>query len=249
MIPVPWPTLLAGNTSTLFTGCSKTGVPGASILAVVLLANLMDESKQSVGVLLPLLIAADMFAIFFYRRHADWKLIPRLLPWTVAGLGLGYATLRLTDDTADFSILLGGLVLAILGLDLCRARLGWRRVPHHPVYAAALGIAAGFSTTIGNLAGPVMSLYLLSLGLDKHRFMGSMAWFFLIVNNLKIPLFVSAGMVTVDSLQLSLLFLPGVVIGALLGRLIFKHIPQNPFSLAVRILATAAAIRLIWQAI
>ena len=107
----PWPTLLAGNAGTVFTGTSKTGMPGASILGVVLLANALEQTRQSVGVMLPLLIAADLFAIFYYRRHADWKLILRLLPWTVAGLGLGYVTLRHTGEDADFSILLGGLVL------------------------------------------------------------------------------------------------------------------------------------------
>lgn len=243
---IPLPTLLAGNGSTFFTGTSKTGMPGAGILGVVLLANTMDQTRQSVGVLLPLLIAADLFAVFYYRQHADWRLIRRLLPWTLAGLGLGYLTLRLTRDL-DFSWLLGGLVLAILGLDILRGRLGWDRMPHHPLYTAALGTATGFATTIGNVAGPVMSLYLLSLGLDKHRFMGSMAWFFLIVNSLKIPLFVSANMISPDSLKLSAWFLPGIVCGALFGRFLFKRIPAKPFAVAVQILAGAAAIRLMWS--
>ncbi|MDA3873649.1 MAG: TSUP family transporter, partial [Kiritimatiellae bacterium] len=89
-------------------------------------------------------------------------------------------------------------------------------------------------------------LYLISLGLDKHRFMGSMAWFFLIINCLKIPLFVLTGMITLPSLQLSLHFLPGIVIGALLGRFLFTRIPQKPFQLTVQLLAAAAALRLIF---
>lgn len=243
---IPTPILLAGNGSTFFTGTSKTGVPGAGILGVVLLANLMDETRQSVGVLLPLLIAADFFAVFYYRQHADWRLIRRVLPWTLAGLGLGYLTLMVSAGV-DFSMLLGGLVLGILALDLLRTRLGWEHIPQHPLYTVLLGVATGFATTIGNVAGPVMSLYLLSLGLDKHRFMGSMAWFFLIINTLKIPLFVSAGMITADSLKLSAYFLPGIVLGALFGRLLFKFIPAKPFAVAVQILATAAALRLMWQ--
>lgn len=240
---IPGAMWLAGNGSTFFTGCSKTGIPGASILGVVLLANLMDHTRQSVGVLLPLLICADLFAIFYYRRHADRRLIGRLLPWTVLGLAAGYAVLSMEREV-DFDRLLGGLVLGILGLDLARTRLGLEHMPRHPVYAALLGVAAGFTTTIGNLAGPVMSLYLVSLGLDKHRFMGSMAWFFLIVNLLKVPLFVMAGMITPESLTLSVNFLPGIVVGALCGRVLFTRIPQRPFLLAVRIFAVAAALRL-----
>jgi len=241
MIPVP--ALPAGNAGTFFTGCSKTGLPGAGILGVVLLANVMHDTRASVGVLLPVLIFADLFAVGFYRRHADWKRILRLLPWTFAGLALGYLVLA-RAATMDFSLLLGGLVLGILALDFGRTRLGLDHIPHHPAYAAVLGTATGFATTVGNVAGPVMSLYLLSVGLDKHRFMGSMAWFFLLINCLKVPLFISADMITSDSLRMSATLLPGVLIGALAGRLLFTRIPQKPFGIAVRLLAAAAALRL-----
>lgn len=240
---IPLPMLLAGNGSTFFTGTSKTGLPGAGILGVVLLANTMDQTRQSVGVLLPLLIAADLFAVFYYRQHADWKLILRVLPWTLGGLGLGYVTLKFSGDL-DFSLLLGGLVLTILLLDFLRNRMGWNQIPHHLLYTVVLGIATGFATTIGNVAGPVMSLYLLSLGLDKHRFMGSMAWFFLIINILKIPLFISAEMITMASLKLSTYFLPGIIVGALFGRLLFKILPPKPFAVAVKVFAAAAAVKL-----
>lgn len=243
MIP-PVQTLLAGNSSTFFSGCSKTGIPGASVLGVVLLANLLDQTRQSVGVLLPLLISADIFAVSWYRHHADWKLISRLLPWTAMGLALGYTVLR-QGEQVEYNVLLGSLVLGILLLDLVRSKLGLDQIPRHPLYTAALGMAAGFTTTIGNLAGPVMALYLLSLGLKKHAFMGSMAWFFLIINLLKIPIFVSTGLITLDSLQLSVSFLPGIILGALCGRFVFKRIPQRPFVITVQVLAIAAAIRLI----
>ena len=241
---IPLPTILAGNGSTFFTGCSKTGIPGVSILGVVLLANLMPEAKQTVGVLLPLLISADMFAVAWYRHHADWNIVRRLMPWTCVGLLLGAVALEMIP-TESFTKVLGAAVLVVLSLEIIRSRLGWDNLPHHPVMAALLGMTAGFTTTIGNLAGPVMALYLISLGLDKNKFMGSMAWFFLIMNMLKIPIFVHAGMITSDSLILSLHFLPGIILGALIGRVIFLKIPQGPFKAAVQILAGAAAVRLV----
>lgn len=240
---IPLPTLFAGNGSTFFTGTAKTGMPGAGILGVVLLANTMDQTRQSVGVLLPLLVSADLFAVFYYRRHADWKLIRRVLPWTLAGLGLGYMTLKFAQEL-DFSMLLGSLVLGILFLDFVRSRMGWDKIPHHFLYTSFLGIATGFATTIGNVAGPIMSLYLLSLGLQKHKFMGSMSWFFLIINLLKVPLFISAEMITRESMRLSVCFLPGIVFGALFGRFLFEKIPTKPFAAAVQIFAAAAAVKL-----
>lgn len=241
---IPLPTVLAGNGSTFFTGCSKTGVPGASVLGVVFLANALEETRQSVGVLLPLLIAADFFAVAWYRRHTDWGLIFRMLPWTVAGLALGTWTLRRISGE-NFGPILGVIVLVVLCLELLRARCRWDRIPHHPLVAALLGIAAGFTTTIGNLAGPIMSLYLLSLGMEKHRFMGSMSVFFLLINCLKIPLFLYAGLITADSLELSVYFLPGIVLGALTGRWLFLSIPERPFQILVQVLAAAAAMRLL----
>jgi len=241
---IPLPTFFAGNGSTFFTGCSKTGVPGASIMGVVLLANLMDETKQSVGVLLPLLISADLFAIAYYRKHTDWKILIRMLPWTVAGLGLGAYALQ-HIPSGKFAPILGVLVLGILLLEIIRKQMKWDGIPHHPLVAALLGITAGFTTTIGNLAGPIMALYLLSLGLEKNRFMGSMAFFFFIINCLKIPIFMYSGMITPDSLFMSLNFLPGILIGAIFGRWLFTRIPQGPFQIAVQILAGAAAVRLL----
>jgi uncharacterized membrane protein YfcA len=237
---------LAGNVITLFTGISKTGVPGVSILAAALLANVMPDSRASVGVLLPLLIFADLFAVGTYQRHTQWPLIGKLMLPTLLGVLIGGVLLDRLGGGGRFDRVLGGLVLFQLGLEILRQRMKLDRLPHHPLYAAGLGILCGITTTLGNLAGPMMSLYLLSVGLDKHKFMGSMAWFFLLVNVVKVPVFVWQEMITMDSLRESLLLAPGVAVGALLGRRLFRHIPQGPFKIAVQILAALAAMRLIF---
>lgn len=240
--------LLAGNGITLFTGFSKTGVPGVGILAAVLLANAVPDSRQSVGILLPLLIFADIFAVVTYREHTQWKVIVKLLPPTLTGVLIGGLALdRL--QSVRFDLVMGGLVLFQLVLDILRQRFRPEHVPHHAAYAWFFGVLGGITTTLGNMAGPVMTLYMLSIGLDKHKFMGSMAWFFLIINVVKIPIFVWQGMITPESLQTSLSFAPGVVLGALLGRRIFRHIPQGPFKKIVQVLAALAAFRLLgWTA-
>lgn len=237
---------LTANLITLFTGFSKTGIPGAGILAAILLANAMEETRQSVGTLLPLLIFADLFAVRAYRKHTDWRVVRRLLPPTVAGVLLGWFFLRrLPADS--FDLMLGSLVLFQVGLELLRQRFRWETLPHHPLYAVFFGVLTGFTTTIGNMAGPVMTLYLLSIGLDKHRFMGSMSWFFLITNLLKVPVFVTEGMITLESLRVSLLLAPGVAAGALIGKRFFHKIPAKPFRIVVQLLAVLAAARLLWM--
>jgi uncharacterized protein len=239
-VPIP----VAGNLITLLLGFAKTGLPGAGILAVVLMALNLEATRQSVGVMLPLLIVADVCAVALYRSHAQWGLIRRLMPWVLAGVALGACALDQVEGQA-FNFMLGGLILLLLGLDLLRQRLGWHALPRHPAFGALLGIATGFATTIGNVAGPVMTLYLISQGLDKNRFMGSMAWFFLILNSLKVPIFLWQGMITAATLQLDLHLLPGVLVGAWLGRLIFRHIPQKTFTWLVMLLAALSALHLV----
>ena len=236
--------LLAGTGITLFTGFAKTGVPGVGILAVILLANTMPDSRQSVGVLLPLLIFADLFAVTTYRKHTQWKVIRKLLPPTLLGVAFGGLALNYLKGVR-FDWVMGGLVLFQLALDLLRRRFRLDHIPHHPLYAWFFGVLGGVTTTLGNMAGPVMTLYMLSIGLDKHKFMGSMAWFFLIINLVKVPIFVGQGMITFDSLATSLSLAPGVALGALLGRRIFRYIPQGPFKGVVQILAALAAFRLL----
>lgn len=243
---MPWPMLLTGNFSTICTGIGKTGIPGATILGAVMLANILPDARASIGVLLPILVVADCLAVAVHWRDTRWGLVARLMPWIAVGIGAGYFVLRAVEGSG-FTLLMGWSVLGLILLDQVRIRLGWHGLPHHPVYAALLGIAGGVTTTIGNMAGPVMTLYFLSLGLEKKHFMGSFAWLFFFINILKVPLFVQLGLIDFTAMNLSLQILPGVLLGAWLGKILFHRIPQKAFSIVVQILAVAAALRLIWQ--
>ena len=241
MIP---PLVFGGNLVTVFTGFAKTGIPGVGILAAILLANLMEETRDSVGTLLPVLIFADLFAVGTYRKHTDWRMVRRILPPTLVGVAVGAVSLGWFQGRR-FDLMMGMLVLGQLLLDAARLRFKWESLPHHPGYGIFFGVLAGITTTLGNMAGPLMSLYFMSLGLEKHRFMGSMAWYFFLINLVKVPVFWWHRMITAETLPLSLWLLPGVVVGALFGRRVFQHIPQKPFEVVVRLLAALAAVRLL----
>ena len=228
----------------LIVGVSKTALPGMGIVVVPLLAMVLP-ARLSVGALLPLLIAADAVALAMYRRHADVPLLLRLLAPTVAGIGAGLLVLRAADDAA-LRPFLGGLILALLALELVRRGAGWRNLPHAPWFTALTGVATGFSTTVGNVAGPVMNLYLLSRGMDKGAFMGTIAWFFLVVNCAKVPLFAGLGMINADTLRLDLALLPLVLAGAFIGRRLLPAIPLALFERLILILAALGALRLLF---
>ena len=206
---------------------AKTGISGVGLMVVPLLANAFG-GRPSVGLLLPILIFADVFAVSWYHRHADWKHILRLIPWAL--LGIAVATLvgkNLSDTT--FSRLLAILVIAgiviMIWQDLRRKE---KKIPEHRCFAAALGLLGGFSTMIGNAAGPVMALYLLSMRLPKNRFIGTAAWFFFMVNLSKVPLHIwSWNTITLRSFGLDILMIPAIATGAFLGIWLVKLLPEK----------------------
>jgi hypothetical protein len=228
-------------------GVSKTGVPGLGILNVLLIAMALP-SKMSTGQLLPMLAMADIFAVVYYHRHAHWKHIWRLLPWALAGIGTGSLFIRHISD-AQLEPLIGFIVLVLLAVNYWRLhRAGDElKVPTHWAFAATLGFAAGFTTCIANAAGPIMVIYLLAMRLPKNEYIGTGAWYFLILNWLKIPLFVWDGRISMASIGVDLAMLPAIAAGAFVGIVILKKIPQKHFNLIIQLLALAAAIKLCWS--
>ena len=236
---------LLGFAAALLVGLSKTGVPGVAIPAVLLMTEAFSgNEKLSVGALLPVLLVGDAIAVGIYRHHADWRRLWRLFPYVVAGMIPGVVVL-LWVENQQFKLILGWILLPLLAIEVSRQWFGWVTTPAHRWFTALMGFLAGFGTTVGNAAGPVMSVYLISHGLPKERFMGTWAWFFLIANLSKVPIFGSLGMITPATLTFDLVVLPFVVIGALVGRRLFLIIPQRLFNGLVLALAAVAALRLV----
>jgi uncharacterized membrane protein YfcA len=237
-----WAVLVA---SAFAIGLSKTGLPGVGILVVPLLA-LVFPAKASVGLLLPILIFADLFAVGYYRHHGRWRHLAKLLPWAVLGIGIGFFVLKIIDDEI-LKPLIGGIVLAMLSIRLRNIlKSDPEKLPDHWSFTASMGLLAGATTMMANAAGPVMVLYLLSMHFPKQKFIGTAAWFFFIVNWLKVPLMTNLDMITVTSLKMDILVFPAVVAGAVCGIWLLKRIPQRSFNIVALILAAAAAFKLLF---
>lgn len=230
-----------------FTGLSKTGMPGVGILAVVLFANALP-ARESTGALLPLLLCGDVFGVSFYRRHASWPHLWKLLPWVALGVIGGFFAVKAVSN-AQMQRLLGGVVLGMVALHLWRRRPAGTDspMPHRPWFGAGMGILAGLTTMVANAAGPVMILYFLAIGLPKLVFVGTGAWFFMLVNALKVPFSVRLGLITSQSLLLDGLLLVPMLPGALLGPWLLPHIDQKHFEQLMILLTAAAALKLmVW---
>jgi uncharacterized membrane protein YfcA len=144
-------------------GLGKGGLPGVGNITVVLMA-LALPAKASVGILLPILISADIIAVIVYRRHAEWRYIWKLAPWMIAGIVIGYFVFSRVDDT-QVRFLIGFILLSMTGVHFYRK---WLRrhateadtLPQHPIFIGSTGIIGGFATMVANAAGPVAAAYI-----------------------------------------------------------------------------------------
>ena len=227
-------------------GTTKTGMPGLGILIVPLMA-LVLPTRQSTGILLGILILADLFAITYHRRNARWGHVLRLLPAAFAGIVAGYFGLKFVNDR-QLKPIIGGIVLVMLAVNYWRNRAKGEDVPISTQwwFAVSLGFMAGVTTMMANAAGPVMIIYLLAMRLPKVEFVGTSAWFFFVVNWLKVPFSANLNLMTAESVKLNLMMLPFIAIGAFAGIFLLKRIPQKAFNVIVQILAAAAAIKLLF---
>jgi hypothetical protein len=229
------------------SGLSKTGIAGLGILPVVLFANLLPP-RESTGALLPLLLCGDVFGVVLFRKHASWPHLWKLFGWVIAGVVAGYFALDWFNN-AQVKRMIGVILVAMVAMHFWRERPQEdpaSRLPHSLWFTALMGFMAGFATMVANAAGPVMVLYLLAIGLPKLVFIGTGAWFFMLVNAFKVPFSVKLGLITRESLVMDAILILPMVPGALLGPRILNHINQRLFERMVLLLTLAGAIRLLW---
>ena len=229
-------------------GVSKTGIPGFGILVVPLMA-LVLPAKTTVGVMLPMLIFADLFAAGYWRYHAQWKHLFRLIPWALSGIIIAYFIMERIENE-QLKPTIGIIVLAMLAIrfrqNFLKRNTNKTKVPTHWAFSAVMGLLAGITTMMAHAAGPVMTIYLLSMQMPKKKFVGTTAWFFFMVNWLKVPFSAKLDLITVETLKLDLCLFPLIFLGAVTGVLALKRIPQKIFDILVLVLAAAAAIKLLF---
>ena len=243
--PLLWTCAVLG---ALMVGVSKAGITGLSILSVALFTHVFPSSKQASGLVLPLLIFGDMVAVLSYRAHAQWSYLTRLLPWTAAGVVLGYITLgRISDQAAR--IMIGIIIVSLCVLGYWRKYRGagaeQTAGTQHWALGAALGVTAGFITLVANAAGPLMAIYLVAMRLPKMQFVGTAAVFFMVLNLFKVPFMVKLGLITAQSFEFNLMLAPAVLLGAFAGRWLLMRINQQLFENLVLALSAIAGVLLI----
>ena len=237
MIPnfAPWQWLL-GIFSALAIGVAKTGLPGLGSFVAPLMVLTVGDARYAAAWTLPILSTADVFAVLFWRKHADARKLFSLIPWVAAGMVAGALALSLSEHV--LRRIIGCLVVLMLVVHIVRRRNPQQRVAGS---ASFYGMVAGFASTIANAAAPVMNMYLLSRKLPKEQFVATGAWFFLVINLAKVPIYSWHHLFSRTSLSFDLLMVPAVVCGAFAGLWVVHRVPQRLFDTMIVLLTGISA--------
>lgn len=252
--------VLAGNTAnmeTLFNptiqnwilillasfiiGLSKAGIKGIDMVNVTVMA-IVFGSKASTGVVLPLLCIADVLAVWFYHRHAQWNHFWKLLPWMLAGILIGVFTGKDLDENI-FRKIMATIILITVVIMLFMEMRKHATIPANKPFAIVMGLTSGFTTMLGNLAGAFSNVYFLATRMLKNDFIGTAAWIFLVINFFKLP-FQIIYWKNIDSatLKIDLMLLPSMLLGFWLGIKLVKKIHDEKYRKIVIVLTMIGAV-------
>lgn len=231
-------------TAIFLLGISKSGLKGLSIFNVTLLA-LAFGARESTGILMPLLLVGDVFAVLYYNRHTQWSYILRFLPWMIIGILIGVFLGKDLPET-QFKI---GMVIVIfisLGVLIYWDRRKSKKVPTHWTFAGGVGILAGICTMIGNLAGAFSNIFFLAMRLPKNEFVGTAAWLFLITNFFKLPFHIWVWKtITPETVVINLKLLPAILVGLAVGVRIVRRINEKQYRRFILVVTAIGAIAIL----
>lgn len=222
-------------------GLSKAGIKGIEMMNVTLMA-IVFGGKASTGVVLPLLCLADVMAVMYYHRHAQWNHFWKLLPWMIAGILIGVYVGKDLDETY-FRKIMAFIIIGTVAIML-RLEVGKKIVlPSNKLFVAGMGLTSGFATMLGNLAGAFSNIYFLAMRMVKNDFIGTAAWVFLVINFFKLPFQVIYWKnITTASLKIDLFLLPILIIGFWTGIKIVAKIKDDSYRKIVFVLTLIGAV-------
>lgn len=237
-------TVAALGGAAFLVGLSKGGLGGGLGPLITILVALVTSPTRAIGILLPILMVGDAVALWALRGRWDRGIIVAMLPGAVLGIAAASAFLGAVDDRAV------EVVLALLSLLFVVYRLAEPRLlasPPVPGRRGALvaGLASGVTSTVAHAGGPPVAAYLLAARVEPVTFVASSAAFFFVVNWLKVPGYVAAGLLdasVVRLVPLAVFLVPGVVV----GRLLVDRVDRRRFERIVLTLLVVGALYLLF---
>lgn len=252
--PSPALSWLLAIGGVVIIGIAKSGFGGGlGVIAVpmMLFAFANEPAQYATGVLLPILIVADVASIAHHWRGWDKPNLRHLLPGSCAGIIAASAVMYYLGEQDQLSAFLktfiGWVCVLYLFVELAKQQLAPRwRFDSGPVRGGLVGVAAGVVSTFAHAAGPVTSIYLLGQHLDKKRFVGTSVIYYFTVNTLKVLPYVLLGYITFETLWHSVCLVVFVPLGTLLGAWMHQRVNDTWFRWIILISIFATGVKLLW---
>ncbi len=227
--------------SAFIIGLSKAGLKGIDMLNVTIM-TIVFGGKASTGIVLPLLCVADILAVKYYHRHAQWPHVIKLMPWMVIGILVGVFVGKDLNEAIFRKVMATIIVLTVVIMLIIEFRKTMV-VPGNKLFTAGMGLVSGFTTMLGNLAGAFSNIYFLAMRLPKNDFIGTGAWIFLIINLFKLPFQVFYWKnITTSSLLTDLALVPFLGLGFWCGIKLVARIKDDLYRQIVIVLTLVGAI-------
>lgn len=237
---------IAAAVATFFVGMSKGGIPMVAMLGVPILSVFIAPGMAA-GLLLPMYILADVYAIWLFRGQYSRRNVCILVPAAAIGvLGAFLLVSRVPVEATK-------LVVALIGLGYLADALRKRLVRDHRARAADVprgmiwGALAGFTSYISHAGGPPYQAYVLPQKLPKMTFAGTSAITFACINWMKLPAYVLAGQLTWSSLQLVAVLAPVALFGAWAGYRVTRWLPERLFFVLINVALGLLCLKLLGE--
>ena len=232
--------------AVLIVGLSKAGLLGSLGMVGVPLLALVMPARDAAGMMLPVLLAMDVIAVWTYRKEVDWRILRIMLPGAAVGTLLGWALWSVVSDAGV--LLFVGVVTLLFILDaLLPIRKKLEGLPPSRVWGTFWGGFAGFTSFISHTGGPPFQIYVLPQRLAPAIYSGTSAFFFAIVNSAKLIPYFFLGQLNVHNLQLSAALIPVGIIGVLAGVWLVRRISMKWFYRIAYWLVFLLSLKLIWD--
>jgi uncharacterized membrane protein YfcA len=227
--------------SAFIIGLSKAGLKGIDMLNVTIM-TIVFGGKASTGIVLPLLCVADVMAVKYYHRHAQWSHVIKLMPWMVIGILVGVFVGKDLNEAIFRKMMATIIVLTVIIILVIEFRKTMV-MPNNKLFVSGMGLISGFTTMLGNLAGAFSNIYFLAMRLPKNDFIGTGAWIFLIINWFKLPFQIFYwNNITSTSLLTDLALVPFLILGFWCGLKLVARIKDDLYRQVVIVLTLIGAI-------
>lgn len=232
--------------AAVFVGMGKGGLPVVGMLGVPVLA-LAISPVTAAGLLLPVYVLSDMFAIYNYRSSFDARVIWIIGAGATLGVGLGWATAHITPEW--LVTMMVGFIGAVFALNLLIRRstpaTRTAKVPEGMFW----GVVTGFTSFVSHSGAPPYQVYVLPLNLSKLVFAGTGTLVFAYINAIKLVPYYFLGQFSLQNLEVAAVLMPVAAVSVFGGVRLVKLLPEKLFFRAVTWALLLVSFKLIWDGV